>query len=67
MRLNKFLAERIGIARREADYLIAKGRVMVDGKTATLGEQVTDGQKILLDDKQIENRHTFTYLMLNKP
>ena len=67
MRLNKFLAERIGIARREADDLIRRGKVMVDGKTATLGEQVTDGQKILLDDKQIENRHTFTYLMLNKP
>ena len=67
MRLNKFLAERIGIARREADDLIKRGKVIVDGKTATLGERVNDGQKILLDDKQIESRHTFTYLMLNKP
>jgi len=67
MRLNKFLAERIGISRREADDLIASGRVTVDGKIAEFGMQINDNTKVLVDKKNVAFSHNYTYLMLNKP
>ena len=41
IRLNKFLAERLGISRREADNAIAAGRVLIDGQVAGLGARVS--------------------------
>lgn len=67
MRLNKFLAERIGISRREADDLIASGRVTVDGKIAEFGMQIDDNTEVLVDKKSVAFSHNYTYLMLNKP
>ena len=40
IRLNKFLAERLGISRREADDAIVRGAVTVDGKKAVLGDRI---------------------------
>ena len=34
LRLNKFLAERLGLSRRQADDAISNGKVTVDGKVA---------------------------------
>ena len=51
MRLNKFLAERLGISRRDADNLIDSGRVKVNGAIAELGMQVLEAQDILVDNK----------------
>lgn len=67
MRLNKFLAERLGVSRREADILILNSKVRVNNKLAELGMQVTDGQLVFVDDRQISYKHQYTYLMLNKP
>lgn len=67
MRLNKFLAERMGISRREADELIASGRVMINKKIAMLGEQVADTTEVMVDKKNISHIHKYTYLILNKP
>ena len=67
MRLNKFLAERLGISRRDADNLIDSGRVKVDGTVAKLGMQVLEAQNILVDNKKVDFPHQYTYLMLNKP
>ena len=67
MRLNKFLAERIGISRREADDLIASGRVTVDGKIAEFGMKIDDNTEVLVDNKNVAFSHSYTYLMLNKP
>ena len=67
MRLNKFLAERLGISRRDADNLIDSGRVKVDGAIAKLGMQVLEAQNILVDNKKVDFPHQYTYLMLNKP
>lgn len=67
MRLNKFLAERLGISRRDADILIDSGRVKVDGVIAKLGVQVLEAQDILVDNKKVDFSHQYTYLMLNKP
>lgn len=46
MRLNKFLAESLGISRREADDLIAAGRVKVNGAVAVLGARVENNDKV---------------------
>lgn len=40
VRLNKFLAEQLGISRRQADDLIVAGQITVDGKAARLGQRV---------------------------
>ena len=40
IRLNKFLAERLGISRREADELISAGKVTINGRKALLGDKM---------------------------
>ncbi|MBR3180725.1 rRNA pseudouridine synthase [Candidatus Saccharibacteria bacterium] len=67
IRLNKFLAERLGISRREADGLIESGSVLVSGKTASIGERVDKTQEVCYNGKSIPFSLDFTYLALNKP
>lgn len=67
IRLNKFLAERIGISRREADNYIVAGRVKVDGKEAILGDRIENEQVVVFDGKKIPLENHYTYLILNKP
>lgn len=50
IRLNKFLAERLGVSRREADELIAEGKITIDGKKAVLGDRIS-----LPEGKEINN------------
>ena len=67
IRLNKFLAERLGISRREADDLIAAGKVLVGGKVAVLGERVDKTQAVCYNEKIIPFLKEYTYLLMNKP
>ena len=67
MRLNKFLSEAGVCSRREADRLIEKGRVTVDGKKAAQGMQVTEGQVVCVGKKVIESRNDKVVLAVNKP
>lgn len=53
VRLNKWLSQLGLCSRREADRLIGEGRVLVDGKTAVLGQLVTEGQQILCGGRLI--------------
>ena len=48
IRLNKFLAERLGVSRREADELIAAGKITIDDKKAVLGDRISlpEGKEI---------------------
>ena len=46
IRLNRFLAERLGVSRRQADELITKGRVRVNGQVAGLGGRVTATDRV---------------------
>ena len=66
-RLNKFLAERLGISRREADDLIAGGRVFVNDKRAELGARVDSGSSVRLGDEEIAFENKYIYVALNKP
>lgn len=67
VRLNKFLAERLGISRREADELIATGKVTIDGKTAILGAHVDFSSKVCYNKKIIPFDTDYLYIAFNKP
>ena len=73
IRLNKFLAERLGTSRREADELIAGGKITVGGKTATLGARVNTSAGpaqepvVRYNGKVIPFETDFLYVAMNKP
>ena len=69
MRLNKYLSDAGVCSRREADRLIQEGRVSVDGRTAELGMQLQQEQKVLVDGKPIhkEKKDETILLAVNKP
>lgn len=67
IRLNKFLAERLGVSRREADELIAKKKVLVDGKNPVLGCKIDKNSKVCYNDNILPFEAIFSYLLLNKP
>lgn len=48
VRLNKYLADQKLASRREADVLIAAGKVLVNGEKAVLGQKVTADDKVTL-------------------
>ncbi len=66
-RINKFLAARSGLSRRDADKAIEAGRVRVNGK---LPEgpwvQVSDKDKVLLDGSAVSDGEYF-YWAFYKP
>lgn len=67
IRLNKYLSEAGVCSRREADVLIASGKVTVDGKIATTGMKVTEGQKVCVGKKPVEKKSDMVLLVVNKP
>ena len=67
LRLNKFLAERLGVSRREADELITAGKVTVDGKPAILGAHIDKTSKVCYNKKIVPFETDFLYLAFNKP
>lgn len=67
VRLNKFLAERIGVSRREADDLIAAGKVTINGKVATLGARLDKNDKVCYNKKTIPFKTDYLYIAMNKP
>ena len=67
VRLNKFLAERIGVSRREADELIAAGRVFVDDKPAMLGARIDKNAKVCYNGNIIPFETGYSYIAMNKP
>ena len=67
IRLNKFLAERLGVSRREADDLIASGKVTVNGVKAILGTRIDSTSKIFCNNKIIPHETKYLYLAFYKP
>lgn len=78
VRLNKFLAERLGISRREADNAIAAGKVTIDGATAELGARIEVGTddggsgidknpNVCYNGKMVPFEAAYLYVALNKP
>lgn len=67
MRLNRYLALNNYCSRREADVLIEKGVVLVNGKKAKVGDKVNEGDKVSLNAKAIESTKKYVYCAYNKP
>ena len=66
MRINKFLAASGVASRRECDKLIVEGKVKVNGKIASVGENVNDGDDVTVDGKKVSVKKN-EYFILNKP
>ncbi|HEY8892949.1 MAG TPA: 23S rRNA pseudouridine(2604) synthase RluF [Clostridium sp.] len=66
-RLNKFISETGFCSRREADKMIDKGNVTVNGKIPEMGTQVSTNDLIKIDGKLLKNKEELLYLAFNKP
>lgn len=67
MRVNKYLAECGVASRRSCDKLIAEGRVKVNGRIASLGEDIRDGDEVTVDGSAVSRRLSHGYYLMNKP
>ena len=65
MRINKYLAHEGISTRRGADELIARGKVLINGRVAVIGEKVNRGDKVELRGKTGTKK--FLYYAYNKP
>lgn len=66
-RLNKFLALHSGISRRQADELIEKGKVTVNGHLAIIGGRVNPGDTVAVNGKPVDTATELVYIALHKP
>ena len=73
MRLNKHISDTGFCSRREADQLIAEGRVTVNGLRARVGAEVGEGDEVRIDGQPLRARvaakgqRKHVYIALNKP
>ena len=67
LRINKYISLAGVCSRREADRRIAEGRVMIDGTPATAGDRVLPGQKVYVDNEEINLVTDEVVLIFNKP
>lgn len=67
VRINKYLSAAGFCSRREADRLVEAGRVSIDGRVAGMGDKVSDGQKVQVDNKDISVEKEKILLVFNKP
>lgn len=68
MRINKYLAHSGVCSRRQADEIVAQGRVSINGEIVKeLGTKVTSEDVVKLDGKLLVPSEKFKYYLLNKP
>ena len=68
-RLNKYISESGVCSRREADRHIEQGNVLLNGKRASIGDQVTSKDRVVVNGIAIEPRaeEDAIYIAYNKP
>jgi 23S rRNA pseudouridine2604 synthase len=67
-RINKHLSEIGYCSRREADRLVAAGRVLVNGKKAEMGLKICSEDQITVNGEALSNpKNKLVYLAFNKP
>jgi len=67
MRLNKYIASHTKHSRRSADELISKGKVLINGQLATLGQQVEDEDIVTVRGKNLGEPAKLLYYLVHKP
>ncbi len=68
MRLNKYLSEHGVCSRREADRLAEAGLITVNGRAALPGEQIEEGDEVLVNGKRVAlSSPEKIILAVNKP
>ncbi|ASA21130.1 pseudouridine synthase [Paenibacillus donghaensis] len=68
MRINKYMSLTGVCSRREADRMIAAGRITINGNVCAEGGEVIEGDEVRFDGKLLSlSTAKPVYLMLNKP
>lgn len=67
VRINKYLALKNYCSRREADRLIERGMVKINGRKAKLGDQVFEADKVEVTKEARNALENFVYYAYNKP
>lgn|SRR5690554_4327377 len=68
VRINKYLSEAGYCSRREADRLIEKNRVTINGEVPEMGTKVMPGDVVAVDGEVVSNKDVKNvYIALNKP
>ena len=67
IRLNKYIASSGLCSRREADTLIEKGKVTVNGEVAVQGTKVNEDDVVLVNGRKITPDDDMIYIAFNKP
>lgn len=67
IRTNKYIALHGGYSRRQADELIEKGFVAINGEVARLGSRVRPGDLITINGQNLKPLDKPTYIAFHKP
>ena len=69
IRINKYLSEVGYCSRREADRLVEKGKVTINGQISEMGSKVEEGDQVEVKGQKIEKskKSKNIYLIFNKP
>ncbi len=67
VRINKYLSEAGYCSRREADRLIERGLVKINGENALIGAKINEDDVVTVSDKKIKHHVNMVYLAFNKP
>ena len=67
VRINKYLSEAGVCSRREADRQVEAGNVMIDGRTAQMGDRILPGQKVQFRGKPVIQEEEKILLAFYKP
>ena len=67
-RLQKILSQQGIASRRKAEELILNKKVLINNQIAKLGDKADlEKDKIIINNKKINNNKNYTYYILNKP
>src|SRR3989344_2658225 len=67
IRINRYLFLKGFCSRREADRLIEKGQIKINGKTALIGKKIDEKDKVEIRKKVEQIAENRVYLAFNKP
>lgn len=67
VRINKYLSDAGVCSRREADALIAEGKVLIDGVAAEVGSRVRQGQTVTFQGKNLSRQEEQVLIAFYKP